>query len=453
VSLDDSVTGSPALELIAHEQTRIYVPFLGLHHRIFPWEKILDFFKNSLENRPRYPLKWCKLRKVTISHISSKLLLPFWKSGLSRSWEIPKLVLIYYSEIGAMTIAVGRAPAQQGWFDALDDWLKRDRFVFIGWSGLLLFPCAFLALGGWLTGTTFVTSWYTHGLASSYLEGANFLTVAVSSPADAFGHSILFLWGPEAQGNFTRWCQIGGLWPFVALHGAFGLIGFMLRQFEISRLVGIRPYNAIAFSGPIAVFVSVFLMYPLGQSSWFFAPSFGVAGIFRFILFLQGFHNWTLNPFHMMGVAGILGGALLCAIHGATVENTLFEDSDQADTFRAFEPTQAEETYSMVTANRFWSQIFGIAFSNKRWLHFFMLFVPVTGLWMSAVGIVGLALNLRAYDFVSQELRAAEDPEFETFYTKNILLNEGMRAWMAPQDQPHENFIFPEEVLPRGNAL
>jgi photosystem II P680 reaction center D2 protein len=69
----------------------------------------------------------------------------------------------------------------------------------------------------------------------------------------------------------------------------------------------------------------------------------------------------------------------------------------------------------MVTANRFWSQIFGVAFSNKRWLHFFMLFVPV-GLWTSAIGIVGLALNLRAYDFVS-ELRA-EDPEFETFYTK-----------------------------------
>jgi photosystem II P680 reaction center D2 protein len=24
---------------------------------------------------------------------------------------------------------------------------------------------------------------------------------------------------------------------------------------------------------------------------------------------------------------------------------------------------------------------------------------------------------------------------------------------MAPVDQPHENFVFPEEVLPRGNAL
>jgi photosystem II P680 reaction center D2 protein len=407
-----------------------------------------------------------------------------------------------------MTIAIGKTEEKRGWFDDVDDWLKRDRFVFVGWSGLLLFPCAFMALGGWLTGITFVTSWYTHGLASSFLEGCNFLTAAVSTPANSMGHSLLLLfpcaylasggwltgitfvtswythglassflegcnfltaavstpansmghsllllWGPEAQGDITRWFQIGGLWTFIALHGSFGVIGFCLRQFEIARLVGIRPYNAIAFSGPIAVFITVFLVYPLGQASWFFAPSFGVAAIFRFLLFLQGFHNWTLNPFHMMGVAGILGGALLCAIHGATVENTLFEDGDAANTFRAFTPTQSEETYSMVTANRFWSQIFGVAFSNKRWLHFFMLFVPVAGMWTSAIGIVGLALNLRAYDFVSQELRAAEDPEFETFYTKNNLLNEGIRAWMAAQDQPHENFIFPEEVLPRGNAL
>nr|AGQ03783.1 photosystem II protein D2 [Botrychium strictum] len=353
-----------------------------------------------------------------------------------------------------MTIAIGKSSKEpKDLFDTIDDWLRRDRFLFVGWSGLLLFPCAYFALGGWFTGTTFVTSWYTHGLASSYLEGCNFLTAAVSTPANSLAHSLLLLWGPEAQGDFTRWCQLGGLWTFVAFHGSFGLIGFMLRQFELARSVQLRPYNAIAFSGPIAVFVSVFSIYPLGQSGWFFAPSFGVAAIFRFILFFQGFHNWTLNPFHMMGVAGVLGAALSCAIHGATVENTLFEDGDGANTFRAFNPTQSEETYSMVTANRFWSQIFGVAFSNKRWLHFFMLFVPVTGLWMSAIGVIGPALNLRAYDFVSQEIRAAEDPEFETFYTKNILLNEGIRAWMAAQDQPHENLVFPEEVLPRGNAL
>jgi photosystem II P680 reaction center D2 protein len=267
------------------------------------------------------------------------------------------------------------------------------------------------------------------------------------------GHSLLLIWGPESQGFINRWLLIGGLWTFISLHGLIGLIGFCLRQFEISSLVFIRPYNALAFTGPLVVYLSVFLVYPLGQSSWFFGPSYGVASIFRFLLFLQAFHNWTLNPFHMMGVAGILGGALLSAIHGATVVNSLFQDGNAYTTFRSFSPSQPEETYSMVTANRFWSQIFGVAFSNKRWLHFFMLFVPVTGLWTSSLGVVGLAFNLRSYDFISQELKASEDPEFETFYTKNILLNEGIRLWMAVQDQAHENYQFPEEVLPRGNSL
>ena len=48
-------------------------------------------------------------------------------------------------------------PTKREWFDVLDDWLKRDRFVFVGWSGLLLFPTAYLAIGGKLTGTTFAT--------------------------------------------------------------------------------------------------------------------------------------------------------------------------------------------------------------------------------------------------------------------------------------------------------
>jgi photosystem II P680 reaction center D2 protein len=74
---------------------------------------------------------------------------------------------------------------------------------------------------------------------------------------------------------------------------------------------------------------------------------------------------------------------------------TLFEDGDGANTFRAFNLTQAEKLIQWLLQTALVSN-FGVAFSNKRWLHFFMLFVPVTGLWMSALGVVGLALNLRA---------------------------------------------------------
>ena len=87
----------------------------------------------------------------------------------------------------------------------VDDWVRRERFVFVGWSGLLLLPVAYLAVGGWLTCITAVSSLYTPGLASCFLEGCNVLTAAVSTPSNASGHSLLLLWGPEASGSFTRW--------------------------------------------------------------------------------------------------------------------------------------------------------------------------------------------------------------------------------------------------------
>ena len=74
----------------------------------------------------------------------------------------------------------------------------------------------------------------------------------------------------------------------------------------------------------------------------------------------------------MMGVAGILGGALLSAIHGVTVENTLYEDGEQANTFKAFDSTQEEETYSMVTANRFWSSIGSLVLLSQAITKFLM---------------------------------------------------------------------------------
>ena len=98
--------------------------------------------------------------------------------------------------------------------------------------------------------------------------------------------------------------------------------------FRFSRFSRHQALQRNTITGLIITYVSVFIVYPLGQSSWFFGPSFGVVTIFRFLLFLQGFHNWTLNPFHMMGVAGILGGALLSAIHGATVVNTIYQDGN-----------------------------------------------------------------------------------------------------------------------------
>lgn len=83
--------------------------------------------------------------------------------------------------------------------------------------------------------------------------------------------------------------------------------------------------------------------------------------------------------------------------------------------------------------------------------------VPLAAMWTSSIGIIGLAFNLRAYDFISQELKAAEDPEFETFYTKNILVPpiwHSMKAyvfgWLSKIN--HMKIIY-GPLGPLGNSL
>ena len=62
-----------------------------------------------------------------------------------------------------MTTSIGKVKQRRGGFDRLEDWLRHDRFIFVGW----------------LTSTTFVTSWYTPSVTTSYLEGSSFLLLLI----------------------------------------------------------------------------------------------------------------------------------------------------------------------------------------------------------------------------------------------------------------------------------
>ena len=66
-----------------------------------------------------------------------------------------------------MTIAIGQEEGR-GWFDLADDWLKRDRFVFVGWSGYLLFPTAYL-ISRWLVHWYYICYIMVHSWFSKFI--------------------------------------------------------------------------------------------------------------------------------------------------------------------------------------------------------------------------------------------------------------------------------------------
>ena len=108
------------------------------------------------------------------------------------------------------------------------------------------------------------------------------------------------------------------------------LIGFIALAFLVSlnwhRLIGIRPYGAIAFSrSHCRISVNVFLIYPLGQSGWFFCAIVWRCGdlLDSYFATFKVSHNWTLNPFHMMGACWYSGWSIpVSAIHGVTMWQT-----------------------------------------------------------------------------------------------------------------------------------
>jgi hypothetical protein len=87
------------------------------------------------------------------------------------------------------------------------------------WVGLDVYssPTALSLHSGWLTGITYAISQYTHGLASSFLEGCNVLTAAVSTPEQCF-RPFPSLLGNEVESP-SIWSYEGVAFSHIVLAG------------------------------------------------------------------------------------------------------------------------------------------------------------------------------------------------------------------------------------------
>ena len=101
----------------------------------------------------------------------------------------------------------------------------------------------------------------------------------------------------------------------------------------------------------------------------------GISGTFNYMLVFQAEHNILMHPFHMLGVAGVFGGALFSAMHGSLVTSSLIrETTEEVSQSYGYKFGQEEETYNIVAAHGYFGRlIFQYAsFNNSRSLHFFL---------------------------------------------------------------------------------
>jgi len=175
-----------------------------------------------------------------------------------------------------------------------------------------------------------------------------------------------------------------------------------MREWELSYRLGMRPWIFVAYSAPCAAATAVLFVYPIGQGSFSDGLPLGISGTFNFMLVFQAEHNILMNPLHMLGVAGVFGGALFSSMHGSLVTSSLVRETTETESQNyGYKFGQEEETYNIVAAHGYFGRlIFQYAsFNNSRSLHFFLAAWPVIGIWCAALGIGVSSTNLNGLNF------------------------------------------------------
>lgn len=277
-----------------------------------------------------------------------------------------------------------------------------NRF-YVGWFGVLMIPTLLTATICFILAFVAAPPVDIDGIrepvAGSLLYGNNIITAAVVPSSNAIGLHFYPIWDAA---NLDEWLYNGGPYQLIVFHFLLGIFSYMGREWELSYRLGMRPWIAVAYSAPVAAATAVLLVYSIGQGSFSDGLPLGISGTFNFMFVLQAEHNVLMHPFHMLGVAGVFGGALFSAMHGSLVTSSLIRETTETESQNSgYRFGQEEETYNIVAAHGYFGRlIFQYAsFNNSRALHFFLAAWPVIGIWFASLAVACFAFNLNGFNF------------------------------------------------------
>ncbi|MBO3460086.1 Photosystem Q(B) protein 1 [Aetokthonos hydrillicola Thurmond2011] len=337
-------------------------------------------------------------------------------------------------------------------WDSFCAWItSTDNRIYIGWFGVLMIPTLLVATICFILAFIAAPSVDMDGIREpvmgSLLDGNNLITAAVVPTSAAIGLHLYPIW--EAA-SIDEWLYNGGPYQLIVLHFLIGIWCYLGRLWELSYRLGLRPWIAVAFSAPAAAATAVLLIYPIGQGSFSDGLPLGIAGTFHFMMAFQADHNVLMHPFHMLGVAGVFGGALLSVLHGSLVTSTFIRKPGDDELINAkYKFGQPDVTYNFLAGHYgFLGRLLIPTFAsqNHRTFHLLLVALPTIGIWFAALGVGVMAFNLNGFNFHHSIL----DSQGAVISTMADLLNRaslGIQAMHAPNTH---NFPL---VLSSGGSI
>ena len=289
-------------------------------------------------------------------------------------------------------------------WDQFCSWITSlNNRIYIGWSGVLIFPTLGVATTVFLFAFALAPSVDIDGIrepvSGRFIDYNNIISGAVVPLRNSIGLHFYPIWEVS---NISEWLYNGGPYQIIVFHFLLGICGYLAREWELSFRLGMRPWIAVAYTAPVAAAFAVFLIYPIGQGSFSDGMPLGISGTFNFIIVFQAEHNILMHPLHIFGVIGVFGGSLFSAMHGSLVTSTLlFTGNEFQSINNGYIFGQESETYGIVFAHGYFGRLLWqyASFNNSRSLHFFLAAFPVICIWLTSLGVSTIAFNLNGLNF------------------------------------------------------
>ncbi|MDZ8242375.1 MAG: Photosystem Q(B) protein 1 [Nostoc sp. ChiQUE01a] len=338
-------------------------------------------------------------------------------------------------------------------WDSFCTWItSTENRIYIGWFGVLAIPTLLAATTCFILAFIAAPSVDMDGIREpimgSLMDGNNLITAAVVPTSAAIGLHFYPIW--EAA-SIDEWLYNGGPYQLIVLHFLIGIWCYLGQLWELSYRLGMRPWTAIAYSAPVIAATSVLLVYPIGQGSFSDGLPLGIAGTFHFMLAFQGDHNILMHPFHMLGVAGVFGGALLSSLHGSLVTSTLIRNTNENESTNAgHKLSQQKVTYNYLAGHyNFLGRLLIPTFASKnhRAFHFLLTALPTVGIWFAAMGVCSMAFNINGFNFNHSIL----DSRGEVIRTDADIVNRanlGISAMHAPNVHNFPLVLSSDQPIP-----
>ena len=303
----------------------------------------------------------------------------------------------------------------KGAWDSYLNWVtSTNNRIYVGHFGALMIPCLLAATICFVLAFVAAPPVDIDGIrepvAGSLLYGNNIISGAVVPSSNAIGLHFYPVW--EAA-TLDEWLYNGGCYQLIVFHFLIGILCYAGREWELSYRLGMRPWIFVAYLAPVSAAFAVFFIYPIGQGSFSDGMPLGISGTFNYQLVFQAEHNILLNPLHMLGVAGVFGGALFSAMHGSLVTSSLVRETTEFESQNnGYKFGQEQESYNIVAAHGYFGRlIFQYAsFNNSRSLHFFLAAFPVIGIYCASLGIAISAANLNGFNYNQSILDSQNRP-------------------------------------------